>query len=140
MCSMSEAGKPTPGAWEIKPIEDGKEYIRIRGTMLGSRFKIANVLMPNYGPGTKWQERDDAEAQANARLIAEAGTVHHEIGLTPRQLLEQRDSLLKQLQAATDALSGGLWDYGPGQDEHECCNEVIAECRAALALVKGETK
>lgn len=36
------------------------------------------------------------------------------------------------LQEAVDALAGGLWDYGPGQDEHAKCNEVIARCRAAL--------
>jgi hypothetical protein len=32
--------------------------------------------------------------EANAKLIAEAGTVANETGLTPRQLLEQRDELL----------------------------------------------
>ena len=39
-----------------------------------------------------------------------------------------RDALGKTV----DALSGGLWDYGPGQDEHEKCNEVIDAARAAL--------
>ena len=37
-------------------------------------------------------------AEANARLIAEAGTVLHETGLTPRQLAEQRAELLEALQ------------------------------------------
>jgi len=35
-----------------------------------------------------------AERDANAELIAEAFTVAHETGLTPRQLAEQRDLLL----------------------------------------------
>lgn len=35
-----------------------------------------------------------AEVQLNGRLIAEAGTVYHETGLTPRELKEQRDRLL----------------------------------------------
>jgi hypothetical protein len=34
----------------------------------------------------------------NARLIAEAGTVYHETGLTPRQLAEQRAELLEALE------------------------------------------
>lgn len=39
----------------------------------------------------------DADARANARLIAEAGTVATETGLTPRQLAEQRKELLEAL-------------------------------------------
>lgn len=31
------------------------------------------------------------------------------------------------LKKARDGLSGGLWDYGPGQDEHGQCNELIDE-------------
>lgn len=50
---------------------------------------------------------------------------------------DARDARIAQLELAltqaAEALSGGLWDYGPGQDEHERCNEVIAACRAALA-------
>lgn len=38
------------------------------------------------------------EARANARLIAEAGTVYHETGLTPRQLAEQRGELVAALE------------------------------------------
>lgn len=39
-------------------------------------------------------------SKANGALIAEAGTVYHETKLTPRQLLEQRDELLKALKVA----------------------------------------
>lgn len=48
----------------------------------------------------------DVDTKENASLIAEAGTVYHECGLSPRQLLAQRDELL---QAARDMLSG--WKY-----------------------------
>lgn len=48
-------------------------------------------------------------------------------------LMSSAPELLEALKAATDALAGGLWDYGPGQDEHEKCNEVIESCRAAIA-------
>lgn len=39
-----------------------------------------------------------AALHANADLIAEAGTVYHETGLSPRELLKQRDALEKALR------------------------------------------
>ena len=59
----------TPGPWEIKPEEVDRPYIRIRGTQLGGRFKVANVLSPDYD-GVHHREAD--ETRANARLIAAA--------------------------------------------------------------------
>lgn len=59
--------KPTPGAWEAK-IEDHSE----RGWCV---YDATGMLVAR---------RLSAD---NANLIAEAGTVHHETGLTPRQLL-----------------------------------------------------
>lgn len=38
------------------------------------------------------------ETYANALLIAEAGTVLHETGFTPRELSEQRDKLLSAIR------------------------------------------
>lgn len=61
--------KGTPGPWEIKPEEVDRPYIRIRGTRLGGRFKVANVLSPNYD-GV--HHREAHETRANARLIAAA--------------------------------------------------------------------
>ena len=57
-----------------------------------------------------------------------------------RRLHGVNAELLAMLQKATHALAGGLWDYGHGQDEHELCNEVIAECRAAIAKSTGPSK
>ena len=34
----------TPGPWQLLPEEAGKDYLRIRGTQLGGRYKVANVL------------------------------------------------------------------------------------------------
>lgn len=57
----------TPGQWEVLPLEHGGTYLRIRGTRLGARFKIANVHAPkDTFPG------DVIESVANARLIAAA--------------------------------------------------------------------
>lgn len=59
----------TKGPWEVKPEEFNRPYIRIRGTALGGKYKIANVLGLSkdgelYG--------DDEETRANAHLIAAA--------------------------------------------------------------------
>lgn len=61
--------KYTPGPWAVLPEEVDKDYIRIRGTQLGTRYKIANVVTPTY-PGI--HEREAEETRANARLIAAA--------------------------------------------------------------------
>ncbi len=61
--------KGTPGPWEIKPEEVDKHYIRIRGTQLGGRYEVANVLTPFY-EGV--HEREAKETRENARLIAAA--------------------------------------------------------------------
>jgi hypothetical protein len=59
----------TPGPWQTMPEEHDKQYVRIRGTQLGERYKIANVLAPDY-EGANELEAD--ETRANARLIAAA--------------------------------------------------------------------
>lgn len=61
--------KHTPGPWASLPEECGKDYIRIRGTNLGLRYKIANVITPVYAGAT---DRELEETRANARLIAAA--------------------------------------------------------------------
>ena len=74
-----------------------------------------------------------------SRLIAEAGTVHHETGLTPRQLVEQRDALAEALLQTTDvyeAMRSKLAEMYP-QDGWSAETMTIDQARAALALVKG---
>lgn len=61
--------KHTPGPWQILPEEADKDYIRIRGTVLGGRYKVANVPTPTY-EGVP--PREVEETRANARLIAAA--------------------------------------------------------------------
>ena len=64
------AAKHTPGPWRVLPGESDKDYLRVRGTRLGQRYKVANVVGVTSIPSRK--EMDDAETAANARLIAEA--------------------------------------------------------------------
>ena len=59
----------TPGPWKCLPEEADKPYIRVRGTALGRRYKIANVMDPRYSGVT---DQDFEETRANARLIATA--------------------------------------------------------------------
>ena len=59
----------TPGPWLLLPEEVDKPYIRVRGTHLGGRYKIANVVTPIY---ENIHEREAQETRANARLIAAA--------------------------------------------------------------------
>lgn len=61
--------KHTRGPWTVLPEEVDRDYIRVRGTRLGERYKVANVLTPT-GEGVPAREAD--ETRANARLIANA--------------------------------------------------------------------
>ena len=58
--------KHTPGPWKVLPEEAGVPYIRIRGAAVGTRWRIANVLFPDY-EGAPDSEFD--ETRENARRI-----------------------------------------------------------------------
>lgn len=76
----SEKLKPTPGPW----IADNNEGF--------SPWTIWSRMTPSGngtpGPVIARIDGDSAETDDSATLIAEAGTVHHECGLSPRELLE----------------------------------------------------
>jgi hypothetical protein len=97
--------------------------------------------------------QSDAES-ALAELRAEVERLRADTELWPRIHAELADAMvgheqradtaearleraMQKLQVARDALAGGLWDYGPGQDEHKRCNEVIAELDAFLGEGNG---
>tara|TARA_B100000768_G_C11268681_1_gene372336 strand:- start:42 stop:377 length:336 start_codon:yes stop_codon:yes gene_type:complete len=76
---MSDA-KFTKGEWAILPAEEDKEYLRIRGTALGRRYKIANVIdLKAHHNGMIWCERERAESAANANLIKTAPEMYAEL-------------------------------------------------------------
>jgi len=115
--------KPTPGPWLAVPYS-AKRF------GLGTAGEGAWMYLQ-----TIYQDADHPEMRANARLIAEAGTVFHNTGLSPVQLVE----MVKELRAAL----GGLDDY--------VCNNIVSDCptgvdvnakaftsaRAALAKCEG---
>lgn len=75
---MTDEAKPTPGPWRVSRTNAG---LFISGAQPGYFCEV-------YA-GNKTSMVHIPEQEANARLIAEAGTVYHETGLTPRQLAEQ---------------------------------------------------
>lgn len=102
--------KHTPGPWAALPEEVHRNYIRIRGTVLGCRYKIANVITPDYDDG---KEREAKETRANARLIAAAPEL---------------------LEAAVDLVSR---DFG-SEGWDEACEQAALKLRAAIAKATGE--
>lgn len=84
------AVKHTPGPWRL-----------LSSTEVGdSKGRIADVAVRSLCI------RPSEEEIANARLIAEAGTVTYETGLTPRQLAEQRSELLEACKSILVAIQG----------------------------------
>ena len=79
-CSVSTQTKHTEGEWIV--VREARQAVRVRtkyrlfsGAVRGVEIcRLADVVGKN----------------GNANLIAEAGTVAHETGLSPRQLAEQR--------------------------------------------------
>jgi len=68
----------------------------------------------------------EEQVKANTELIAEAGNVANETGLSPRQLLEQRNELLNLAKFTFKGLMGHL--KGVLTDEaHEGVSKVIDE-------------
>ena len=104
--------KHTPGPWVALPEECDKPYVRIRGTQLGQRFKIANVLTPVY-EGV--HEREAEETRANAALIAAAPDL---------------------LEALRDLIG---WVPGPAHWHTDACPKAVERAVAAIAKATEST-
>lgn len=75
------------------------------------------------------------EDVANAKLMAEAGTVYNETGYTPRQLAEQKADLLAACEMAEQCTHpGGI----EGMSINEAAILVRDTLKAAIAKAKGE--
>lgn len=92
------ATKHTPGPWRALSEECDKPYIRIRGTKLGGRYKVANVLTPVYD-GV--HQREAEETRANARLIAAAPEMLEAL----EGVLRVADRATVEFDAARDAIA-----------------------------------
>lgn len=111
----------TNGPWQALPEECDKPYIRIRGTMLGCRYKIANVVTPVYD-GV--HEREAKETRANAALIC--------------FLVNHADALEELVRAAEDALLA--LNMGLGQTEAQYEDAVKQAIKARDAITQALAK
>ena len=104
------------GPWDVIAAPDHEPETIIDP----SGFEIASVnpFASSHGNG---------EHRANAALIAEAGTVYHETGLTPREILAQRDELFAALDKAIHILA-------PYDVELESVDEVAKLCDLMISI------
>ena len=105
----------TPGPWAVD--EDGTVH---------TLAAMSGDIVCN-SPGEMGFEYSARFWPENARLIAEAGTVLHETGLTPRQLADQRTALLEAAKLIIDGI-----DLGGN------CDEAYDQLRDAIALAQGD--
>ena len=112
---MTDTAKPTPGPWTAGP-KQADESVNVNSGIL----HIARV-----------HQGAIANAVANAALITEAGTVFHETGFTPRQLLEQRDELLSVVQ--------NIGVYGCGMLSQPAALQVSEEKWAKMRAAEMES-
>lgn len=122
---MSEASKPTPGPWFEH--REGFSTVYVEARIGGGMVQEVAACGPT--------DAGQYQQAANARLIAEAGTVHHETGLTPRQLVEQRDALAAALAGLDEAYCRAGTPLS--RDERTEDRKRLIAAREALALVKG---
>lgn len=83
------------------------------------------------------QEELELIVEANAKLIAEAGTVTNESGYTPRELLEQRDEAMKVIEKVVrlkdlyiPSPNVEISDYHI--DEVRALNNMLNECESLI--------
>ncbi|AHK11843.1 hypothetical protein S349_53 [Shewanella sp. phage 3/49] len=90
--------KFTKGPWNIMPIEHDKEYVRIRGGSLGSRFKICNVIdLKVHHDESKWCQYERFESMSNAHLIAAAPEMYSALRLISDLSILSEDNGLSDL-------------------------------------------
>ena len=127
---MSET-KFTKGEWAILPIENNREYIRIRGVVLGGRYKIANVSdLKNHHNDAEWCKIDRAESMANAHLIAAAPEMYAQLESVIGELFmlinEVNDQRASRINSQTET----------EPDYHDM--ETLHNIQILLAKARGE--
>jgi hypothetical protein len=91
---MTSAAKHTAGAAKVREFPTVFEVRAEDGV---------RIVTTSWHDNSPWHPTKD-EARANVHLIAEAFTVAHETGLTPRQLAERCKELEAALAEARDYL------------------------------------
>lgn len=127
---MSEA-KPTPGVWKW-------DSDPVKGDPLGRvRFRVVTI---GKTITQCYYSSSDENAEADARLIADAGTVFNTTGLTPSQLVERG----KELEEAAKL----VLDWYEAENDHsktdfyqrvQMCRDSEDALRAALSKARPNT-
>ena len=94
--------KHTPGPWEVQCAPRMTEIWQKPAGRTTS-YHVARALAAIHGYGNE-DSPPVEQAEANARLIAEAGTVATETGFTPRQLADRCEKLEIDLRCADACL------------------------------------
>lgn len=128
---MSEQVKPTSGPW----VWNGADAVwNTDGSGSDDRPQIM-VADLKTAVLSRYAAESQDERHANGKLIAEAGTVYHETGLSPRQLAEQREELLEALRGLCDWF--GLYPAGKLPiDQWECLAEEFRIATGFLRIGK----
>ena len=96
---MTEKLKPTPGPWVFDESYAWTERAIDSKRILNTHYRVIGPNGDGWTPIAVCSSNAKAtDNEANARFIAEAGTVHHECGLSPRELLERCKELRESLQ------------------------------------------
>lgn len=118
--------KPTPGPWSVDDAQPGDAFryvIHGDGDSFGGICRIST--------------NGNANAESDARLIAEAGTVFHNTGLSPVQLVEQRDELMAACKKLVE-WEAREKDHAIGFMERiNLCEAAFQMMYAALAKCEG---
>ncbi|WP_250439377.1 hypothetical protein [Delftia tsuruhatensis] len=117
---MSEEINDRPGAW----LSEGNWVYTLQhaGWRRGEE-QFENRLVAQVHPG---RSSSLSEATQIASIFAEAGTVHHETGLTPRQLVDRMKALESAMRDACEMIEADHVDAA-----YQMLGEAIAN------LVKG---
>lgn len=130
--------------WQEQPAKITSGPVRVRANERTCSFEIepadgrltAIAVVNSMSPG-----RREQDAEADAHFIADAYNTHHETGLTPRQLAEQRAEMIEALepfaacadQIATDE-DGEEWAKFRLLIKHY---RAAAQALAAIAKARG---
>jgi len=110
--------KPTPGPWKLdNQAANGESEIGISRSWDHGGASICVVD----------SSRDARQLLADANLIAEAGTVYHETGLTPREILAQRDELSRAVENARQIIASLAEGESCDHDAEICYRDTTEE-------------
>lgn len=123
---MSEA-KPTPGPWLTR--REGFSTIYIQASIGGGWVQEIAACGPTNEGG--------AQQEANASLIADAGTVFHTTGLTPSQLVERVKELRQTLSTIDERLRQCFDDPITAREAYDSFYQKIVA--AALSKARPNT-